>query len=1170
MKNKTLYIIFLAIVSLSCFCAALVAPILAKFVSEEDAPFNGDLELDYTVSNVFTVESQEDLFAAISEGYSYIQLSKDIENPLIITQSAKDLNDDLILDLNGIEIQRNGYEPILNIGPNIRLTVTDTSTEQTGGLYNPVGSVFNIDGGILTVVTGNFESGPRYSEYYSYNSQILEQDNDTQRTLLDNEMQRVTFHQNTKNTDGTLASTTTTPNKLAPIISSYPKMTGNVQYVHGNLYFDEAVTRGSGSDAFTIAADTYCYYQTSENLSASTKSEMADWYYTYYVNASDYSYASETKPTTGAASDYIQITIYGYEKAINTAASIANEADYYAAIQMQSGTLSVQNGGFYCYFGVNRTACVNAQGGTIDIGKGEFSSRIPNATSANTNSITTKETDSVAFNDSYFNNFDWNNSLAKMGESYCILNGGMATVTIDQGKFYSSNNNLINMSGGTLSIGSATQSNFTKKTTIEAAGASQKTAAIHMASGNISVAKSSFDVDGNYTYGIHLLNGEITVEDGTFTIDGVSTHGILSKEGNISVENTNFTVNGTSSHGILSVSGTITLDDTNFTVKGDSSHGIRSQGGNITLATGTISIKGTNSYGVRAQGEVKITNGIITLEDSGSYGILAESGNVTFDTGSITLNSNQSCYGVYANAPVTLTNSSINVGYNSTGSRSGTVAASIGVYATDTVNMTGTDVRCYEIGLAVNGGSLNISGNGKRILTNNASAIVVAGGNLTFDEGSSYTVTSANTTSEATTNTYALILPFKTSNADDGLYNNTDGIYVSGGTFTSNGSLTLDHTGLYNDVSNYTHYNNLTITSYAIRVVGGSVSLTPYNTSKQVSITANVGGGVYCSSGNITLGNENFSGDNVNSYVTVETKGKQTSGMVHGVGSDKGQGWQVPKIQTGGPAIELNGGNITVNNGTYKAAFGDGVLAKIPYSTTTVNATIEIENGYFEGAMGGYTGYSGPASSYGVKVIGGAKVYINGGEFYGTAGGASVTGISNFTSTSSLNGNYAEVYVSAGTFAKSSNTDGFMIFDMAKVALGSYALKEGETDNQSIINTSSIVVNSDLCPISINKIGDNATASYVYVYYGTYNGGQAELWNEDTYAYVKVYNTNTTGLVRTKFEDTNTTGGYPYDTQFNFLTNYYAGISGVRGVKYNNLTTLQTFSQSMFNNPTGY
>lgn len=179
-KESKVAKILMLILSLVFFTSTIVASSISKYVTQKQAYFGDKEHLDYTVNAVFVVRNQEELFAAINQGYTYVQLDQDIENPLIVTQKAETLNTDLILDLNGIEIQRNGYEPILNIKPGVRLTVVDTSSEQTGGLYNPVGSVFNIYGGTLTVVTGNFESGPRYSEYYSYNNYVLDGSTDSQ------------------------------------------------------------------------------------------------------------------------------------------------------------------------------------------------------------------------------------------------------------------------------------------------------------------------------------------------------------------------------------------------------------------------------------------------------------------------------------------------------------------------------------------------------------------------------------------------------------------------------------------------------------------------------------------------------------------------------------------------------------------------------------------------------------------------------------------------------------------------------------------------------------------------------------------------------------------------------------------------------------------------------
>ena len=393
MKIGRILCIVCLILLLGCGMAFFFTPTFSKYVHQATAPYGEEQHVSYTVNNAFVVESQDELFAAINQGYTYVQLSKDIENPLIITQGAENLDSDLILDLNGIEIQRNGYEPILNVNKNVRLTIVDTSDEQTGGLYNPVGSVFNINGGILTVVTGTFESGPRYSEYLSYNENVLNSDagSTTKRTVVEEEAQTVTMYR--KSGLAFISSTMT-----APIIKSYPTVTGDIVYNHGNLYFDQTITKGD----WTIDADTYCYYRTSEDDTFVNTVAMADWYYTYWVHPDGFEYYKAELDSTDTPADFIQITIYGYENTIAGAAAKTNPADYYAAIQMESGTLEVQQGKFYSYFGVDTTACINANGGKIEIGQGTFSSRIPDASSYTAGAVLNKENDANAFVSKYF------------------------------------------------------------------------------------------------------------------------------------------------------------------------------------------------------------------------------------------------------------------------------------------------------------------------------------------------------------------------------------------------------------------------------------------------------------------------------------------------------------------------------------------------------------------------------------------------------------------------------------------------------------------------------------------------------------------------------------------------------------------------------------------------
>ena len=1440
-KVQKALVLILLLVFISSFFVSIT---VSRYVAEQNAPFGDDTHLDYTVNSVFVVKNQEELFAAINQGYTYVQLDQEIENPLIVTQKAETLNSDLILDLNGIEIQRNGYEPILHIKPGVRLTIVDTSAEQTGGLYNPVGSVFNIAGGTLTVVTGTFESGPRYSEYSSYNSEILDDTvgSTTLRTLVENNPQQVNL---TVKKDGVFQTEVVT---TAPIIKSYPEKTGNVEYNHGNLYFDTQVTRG----AFTIKPDTYCYYRTSEDAGVDTSADsMADWFYTYYVTQDGFNYVGTTPNSTND----VKITIFGYENTIKQASTKDNPIDYYAAIQMTSGTLDVQNGAFFSYFGVDRTACVNAQGGQITVKKGKFSSRVPNATEYVPDGVAVKEVDGLAFDESYFDNYNWSDqlptdpyqgNLARLGESVCILNGGSATVSIGTGELYSSNNSIISMNGGNLSISGG---NFVKRITggIQTTDA-QEMSAIYMKEGSLDISSANCTVlggspslttntyaihslvagtdkfnvkntsfvltGGDRQYGIYAKNGRvnvttdnassitiegdsscgiyveaggsvhsenysyyltgekaigiladsgatgINVTNGEMSIGGTNTYGIKSSitgtdkfivtdlpitmtggtaqtgiysaKGKVtvstsssrtistsgangkgiyvtaggSVDSTNYsyTLSGDGSIGILadsdatginvvngamSVGGSLTYGikssitgTTNFTVTdlpismhgGTNQTGIYSANGKVTVSAGTpasistsgangkgiyvldggsvastnysyfltgnnsigidaevdavsidardgtMEITGDNSYGIRSyiddggsNNKFNVTNIAITMtngdEQTGifsengrvnvsadsqtlisidgisgkgihvssggsvvsknysyrlkgatSYGIYSTAGLVDVSGGNITLDSNVSCYGVYARSnteaiSINLTDGDVSVGYNAGGTKSGTVAASVGVFMAtnnnaNTVNITRSHIYSYEVGIALDGGSLNVKETAT-VLTRKASSIVVLGGNLNFAEstaenadggvgaGFSYVLSSSNTretkgltnSSRATlrdtyyNNAYNLTLPTATGSTQN--YANRDGVCVEGGSLDILGRVKIEHAGLSNNIfvngERYERYNQVVINSYAVRVSGGNVNI------RKAEITAFVGGGVSCSDGNITLGIENSASNNTD--LIVLSKGNITDDAVnstkyHSIGTDQGQGWQNERSLTGGHAIELYGGNITVYGGYFEATFGNGVAATVPTTITSGNGgTINVYDGIFYGyhddddgdlpSTSTKTQRSGPAAHYGLKVIGGCNVNIYGGTFDGGNGGAFVTGINNYASAnniSSTNGQNATVRVYAGKFGDTvndtpKNLDGFNVYDMSDVVFGAHP--ETEYANATAFANAIIVyaANATIATNPITNATGSSRATTVTIYYGTYNRGVTGVYKG--HGTINVYNTGT-------------------------------------------------------------
>ncbi len=1079
------------ILSLVVLGAQLISPTLSRYAQKIPIIYEGEEELDYTLNGVFIAHNQEELFSAVNQGYSYVQLSKTIRNPLIVTQDVRSLNTDLIIDLNGIEIQRNGHEPILNIEQGVRLTVVDTSAEQTGGLYNPIGSVFYIDEGTLTVSKGKFESGPRYSEYYSYNEKIVSSASAfSNRTTVEDTARSVCFIQGSQTTYIT-----------APIINPYTTTVGEVVYTHGNIYFDNDLTRGN----LTIRADTYCYYRTSQDESLLTNDpSTSDWRYTYYVTK-DYEYYAATLSNGENEDDYYQITIYGYEDVITESMNKQYVEDYYAAIKMKAGSLEILNGEFFSYFGTYKSACVNASGGNISVRKGVFSTRIPDAFTAVEDSVIVKEEDEEAFEETYFTNFDWANTTftegaqARRGTGRSIINSGEAVVSIGTGKFYSSNNNIIDMQGGTLTIGGG---EFTKRMTLPLGEPYDDGAAIFMQNGNLSVSNATYTVIGDLSTGIYMNNGKIDINNCSCDIFGESAHGIYSTV----MGDDNFVVNNTD----------FTLQDGNNQV------GIYSKHGRVVLTSSTqaeIYLSGSDGKGILVEegGSVESSHYSYEIAGDRSYGIYSTGGSVEASGGTLQLDSNENCYGIYVSSTetsainVSVEDAEIIVGYNSTNNKtSGTHRASVGVFlatnnSSNAVNLTNTNISSYEIGVAVAGGHLNVYGEGI-IETKKASAAAVASGSVTFMEDSSYVITSNATTLNSSSNTYNLTLPLlqKESESSDNYvindfeYQNTDGIYVMGGSFEALGEIDLTHNGLQNDVS-YTNYTGLEMTSFAVRVSNGHVTM------QKGSITATQGGGIYCSGGDITMGNELTQQEDI----TVTTTGETMGGSLDAIGTYISNGWQTYKSVNGGHAVELHGGNIVIYNGTFEASYGNGVAAE-------GDGEIHIYGGTFNGWMGtgsnALSGKSGPAAFYGLKVIGGANVYIHDGTFDGGNGGAFITGIDEFISKTNISGNMAYVYIYKGSFGHENTNleDGFNVYDMATVIFGAtdYSGQNIQTGNDSPL-LDDINIYAKSATIAANKITYNGSyeRAYIEIYYGNYVEGSL-LYNEGNGASILVYNTN--------------------------------------------------------------
>ncbi len=687
------------IVLLSCllFCTggASLANIYAKYVIERggsgDIGGDNDFDLPYVVERPLNVHTQEELFNALSNGYTNIKIAEEMKNPLIITEGAVDLKRSLIIDLNGAEIQRNSRDPILNIPSGVTLTITDSSEGKGGGLYNPVGSVLNVNGGSLQVLGGKFESGPRYWEYYSAGeTQILEGKKvEKAWTIKDGKKDALRDGDN------------------YPIIEAVLQDKGGRKYADGNIYFDKAC----GS----IPADTYCYVVSSDGMTSGDEYTFnpgeASFVYSYYVkpiteSSTKYEFLSETKPTEGVLNqDYIEVMVYGYEKDIETAVlgtgtSMSQQRQpNYAAIKMSSGNLLVNapsktnyetvtepkkmgTGCFISYFGVAQTSCIYMSGGRMEVlHAGAFVTANPENFGKDWGAdgdSEKKQTDADGVP------LDLN---ASMGRGSCISTSADNTgsLIINDSVFRSYNLNCIQMNGGNITVNGG---KFYKYSSIEKR--LQGRAAIYVQNGNCNVTDAEFYISSTAEEFLESDEAPKPATDRGYQSENV--YGLYSTGGSLDIKNSNFHIDGNYATAIYSSSSSsIFLSGVQTKMHGEHLCGVFSEGG-IVRMTPTYVIPGdekseihrkttfqlggkkddesiTNgsySYGIyaksfqasgnatRAGGQQEATGTIFsrdvdyTIDGKWSHGVFSEAGDITLFGGTMTLKSINHCYGIAA------------------------------------------------------------------------------------------------------------------------------------------------------------------------------------------------------------------------------------------------------------------------------------------------------------------------------------------------------------------------------------------------------------------------------------------------------------------------------------------------------------------------------------------
>ena len=667
-KRNILLSIFLSLLIVTLMSFSLTQ---ARYSKEPESGSDISGDIDFVVSQSIVIESVDDFFTAIENGYTNIQISDEVDNPLVISGGVADVNSDLTIDLNGHEIQRNNREPMLDIQEGVRLTITDS--KGGGGFYNPVGSVLRISGGTLTVTNGLFESGPRNgvsmaeadgkaehaSEYATGSGSVYS----TPVGAETNGAQPVTYYEKngasyTKNDDEITAAPI-----LVPKVDESTVNTGRF-VVNGNMYFENKAMVGG----YTIYAETYLYYTLEgDNIDNTTIATdgSADFYYEYYVTQ-DPDSGEVTYSGTSAGENTILVTIYGYKNAKGAAnPEDGTEIPDYAAIQMQSGNIYVRGGRYTSYFGENNTYCVYATGGNMAVENGTFEAH-GNGTCVN----------------------------------MAIINAGGAgepeeSLRIAHGSFYSQVGNTIGVAAGNMRV---TGGSFHKDASAGAGGtAGANNAIISISGGSLAVAgtagsKITFDLKGSYMYGI-----ESSAES------RVGAAATRADAGQVTVTNANFTFNGgsnaggktayTTNYGIYAQTGTVTADGCVFRLPDENSRG-------ISIESGAVNVGGAGGNALSSGLDTNTYSYFYIDESLGGFGVYAD-----------TEQQNGS-----SNTSASSENVAVNIG-----------AAQIFVGQSKTVDPTDTDIS-YNF---VNGAGVYMNAGGENSEITLGNVLIIASGNCT-------------------------------------------------------------------------------------------------------------------------------------------------------------------------------------------------------------------------------------------------------------------------------------------------------------------------------------------------------------------------------------------------------------------------------------------------------
>lgn len=930
--RKALLYIFMSLFILTMFTASLT---FGRYSSEQssDSHYSGDFE--YVLSDAIVVNSIDEFFDAINNGYSNIQIGDEVDNPLIITGDTGNVWADLTIDLNGHELQRNDRDPLLNVSEGFRLTIIDS--KGGGSLYNPVGSVLRSSGGTITVTDGIMESGPRNGNRVDEKVSNVES-YITNQTGLDEYANNsnsfdsatggafsgtgtVTYYTNNNGSSYTEDSATR-PIIIPTQITRQWTTDGQTitqNALNGNMYLEGSYT-SEGTNYFD--PDTYLYYTiegtgvSNEGIAASTTS--ADFYYTYYVNSSNYGYVSAPQD------DDLLVTVYGYN-------GVKDGSQNSAAIEATGGEVLVRGGTYYSYFGKENTYCINANGGYMSV---DSSSAISFYAYGNGVCVQC--------------NYSTDNLQTRAGD---------ADLRITNGNFYSELGNTISVTNGVMEIGTAT---FTKDASATGNNVSEgdNNSVIDISSGTLTISNSAqLNILGSGVTGISARSGaEIETNNTTIEFNNNQQNGytynfgISSNGGNISCRGTTkLYITGSNSTGILSSRGTTT-------------------GGTIT--GGTINIEGEFNCNVKM------------LSDSGEGSSELSSTVIYTNGGTVNLNTTN----------VVNTDGSVDYGTEIESDGFGFV-----VYSGD-LNIVGTGTTHIETtrGTAVylNGGTLKVDSNSTLDVVSEIKgdctwALGSTDGTQNLNRYNGVYIRGGSLNSQGTLNvTHTGVQNDNIGEGENsGLYDIDSQTYVGYYEDTSTAG---------NDINAFKEF---VIKSYAVRVEGdANVTIIQGNIRNSVGGGLYVEGSGIINLGqsgkNLSIsakGTEHYTGfedDDGNIIKEFQKYYYRQTGTSWGqpvyswvldgteviavAGQDANSNWGYLVPKTGGHAVQIVGGTVNIYNGQYSAEQGNGLLVE--------GGDVTITDGEFKGNDNYEGTIPGAGASYAFKLYGGT-VTVNGGTF---------------------------------------------------------------------------------------------------------------------------------------------------------------------------------------------